>query len=199
VTEVKDICLNLSKFEVQGQSFEKFATMLQEEGSDAPQQFETTLVHATFPDLDRHNNVPRWISSDPHEVDTLLHWLKTPRDPREVKNILHWLKVKEVKKIVELTIPDDWDYPHDEELIAPFLKTLQVERLDWRRKDVSIPSLVQPFRNSDGTWESPPLRVLHLHSSGLSVALDQWLNPWTFKRFPQVSFYRLLLRLCVNS
>jgi hypothetical protein len=199
VTEVKDICLNLSKFEVQGQSFEKFAKMLQQEGLNTPQQFETTLVHATFPDLDRHNNIPQWISSDPHEVDTLLHWLKTPRDPREVGNILGWLEVKEVKKIVELKILDDWDYPHDEELIAPFLRTFQVERLDWRRRDVSIPALVRPFRNSQGTWETPPLRVLHLHSSGLSVALDQWLNPGTFEKFAQVSFYTLLLHLRANS
>ena len=90
--KVKDICLNLSKFEVQGQRFEEFANLLQQEGLDTPQQFEATLVHATFPDLDRQNNVPRWVSADPHEVETLLHWLKTPRDPREVENILRWLE-----------------------------------------------------------------------------------------------------------
>jgi hypothetical protein len=152
---------------MEGHSFRDYAASLKKQGKNTPQKFEATLAYAKFPDLDNLNGL-RGSVTDHDDVNTVLDWLKND---------------KEVKKIVELNVQDEWENPYEEEHIAHWVREFQVERLSWRRKDLSVAALAGAFPPS----ETLPIRVLHLHSSGFPVALDQWFSPITFARFSKVS------------
>ena len=58
---------------------------------------------------------------------------------------IKWLRVnKRVKSIIELDIPDDHAWPLNEALVArELLRPFDVQKLDWRKLDLDIQTLLE--------------------------------------------------------
>jgi hypothetical protein len=86
---------------------------------------EKTLRHVGIPDLDER------AGKTPGESNIT-------QDHEEVKILTDWLKSRyHVNKIYSLEVLDREKEPHDEDIIAQICNEFRVEKLHWRRLDMS--------------------------------------------------------------
>ncbi|KAI0140419.1 hypothetical protein GGR57DRAFT_509459 [Xylariaceae sp. FL1272] len=92
------------------------------------------------------------------------NWTKTLSDA--LKSLFRWLtKTKGVKRIVMLVVEDNDLFPCSEAAMRDCLRKLdEVRYLDWRRPDVSVPTL-REAKNVTELW---------LYSTGLNAVLSGW-------------------------
>lgn len=129
-------------------------------------QYESTLVYVCSPDLERINGE----SSDRAAFEN--QFLDSPADSVEQVDfsmVLNWLRdVCRVKNIIELHVRDSLLFPHSEERIEKVVGLFNVEKLNWKRVDLSIDSVKQA---------APAIRELTLYSSGNKAAFYHWFSP----------------------
>lgn len=117
-------------------------------------KFWPVLRYVQLPDLDHV----------PHDAE--LTGTGEPRD--EIRTVLDWLyKEKQVEEILELNVRDSLMQPHSEQAIEEVISKFNVRKLNWRRMDLSINSIIDA---------APNVEVLHLYSSGNWAALGHWTN-----------------------
>jgi hypothetical protein len=149
-----DFALDLSDFNHESHNFEEFVTELHEfHETDLGQkwEFEKTLLYLVLPDLCR---------------------LRKADSRKILVKFCKWLMdVKDVQKIIELVVPDNHQYPLDEEFVErELIRKFEVEILDWRKLDIDLRPIIQ----SEGKAQS--LRKLKLYSSGNWGSLYQWAS-----------------------
>ncbi|KAG5772698.1 hypothetical protein H9Q72_001198 [Fusarium xylarioides] len=84
---------------------------------------------------------------------------------RDFSKIFDVLKDKKgVRKIIQLIVDDDTEYPHQDEVIES-ISEFNVEQLDWRKMDLSSRLLKTAAANATH---------LHLYSSGKECTLREW-------------------------
>ncbi len=137
------------------------------------QRYEQTLKYVELPPLDRMPEPQYMYKRNAH----------LPAGPEEAFKLLHWLYTKKgVRKIIRLVVPDRLVNPHDERLMAYYVRLFQVEVLDWRVLDLSIAifkdrlsDLLDPDSRKDPV---PPacLEELSLYSSGKRSAIYHWFD-----------------------
>lgn len=114
------------------------------------------------------------------EFDKALHYVAIPQlepntasdsvDERyqgreDIVFIFKWLKKKGVDRIVRVEVDDMATPGHSDEAIEEALENLQVEVLDWRRRDL-CPSMISRIGGN--------LREIHLQWSGRNAVLRSW-------------------------
>ena len=83
-----------------------------------------------------------------------VHYL---RGQREAHLIFDHLRQKNVERVCEVTVPDCQTHPHTNEDIVKCLQGLHVKRLDWRKKDLSVATIIEA---------APEVEEIFLLSSG---------------------------------
>lgn len=132
--------------------------------------YEPTIRYAEFPALDL----------SPEERKTYGDNAYLPSEPNEVVRALDWLeKNKRVKRIIELKVPDRMINPHNELVIAEYVRKFEVEVLDWRFLDMSLSVFNDEVKGR--------IRELHLYSSGRWAAVRHWLSREGVQNLPKVS------------
>jgi hypothetical protein len=204
---VDEICLNLSSFNRRGHVFPKFLELIEKELPSPPSsdetlprpkrhvsfkvQFESTLRTVSFPDLDRIHDASSQTTFFPVAQDEdrsrIVRWQDEPvqltvqsRTSRrdEVPRVLKWLKdVKNVTRIVQLSVEDSFENPHTEETIENAIMPFDIRILKWKRLDLSIDSILCSAKN---------VEHLYLYSSGNRAALTQWLGDCGVRRLDKV-------------
>jgi hypothetical protein len=94
----------------------------------------------------------------------MAEFIKSQR--KEVKHVLDWLyQGRQVRKIIELKVPDSLHDPHTEETIIQSIKPFEIEKLDWKRLDLSIDCVCEAAEN---------VEHLYLYGSGNMAVTSHW-------------------------
>jgi len=146
------------------------------------------LGHDFFLDLQTFDNSsPRYLSylenfNDVHfECENWLKYVRLPEfhcDPKapdelhkgpraDARIIFDSLRKRNVDCILEITVPDCPNHPHSDESIIHCLNGLQVKRLDWRKPDLSVKTILKA---------APDVEEICLYSSGNQDVLIHWAS-----------------------
>jgi hypothetical protein len=88
--------------------------------------------------------------------------------PREdARTIFNSLRDRKIKRILEVTVPDCPNHPHSDDTIINCLKEFGVKRLDWRKLDLSVKTILQAAQD---------VEELCLYSSGNEDMLTHWAS-----------------------
>lgn len=166
---VGQISLNLSSFDGAAHNFRALMTRITR-GSSAERRvfdvdYESTLVYVSSPDLDLLNGpVPDRVTFDDQSGD-----IATSSVARvDFCKVLQWLhEIHGVSRIIELEVRDSLLYPHSEEAIKQNVSIFKVKKLNWKRLDLSIPTV---------QVAAPKVRELTLYSSGNKAAFYHWFS-----------------------
>ncbi|EHK16136.1 uncharacterized protein TRIVIDRAFT_163503, partial [Trichoderma virens Gv29-8] len=130
--------------------------------------YESTIKYAEFPNLDlkvdEKQTFGERVTSEHIEVFRILNWLRD---------------FKEVREIIELTVPDRLVNPHDEVDIGNYVKQFKVQVLNWRFLDLSI-----TIFSDDETKKR--IRELHLYASGKRAVISHWFSEMGISVLPNV-------------
>ena len=107
--------------------------------------------------------------------------------PEAVK-VFDYLWEKGVRNILKVVVPDCPVHPHTNQAIRNLLQKFSIKRLEWRKKDLSVQTLMTA---------APKLEKIRLFASGNQDVLDHWASPEGLSRLRQV--YRSLLRMLVTK
>jgi hypothetical protein len=167
---VGQITLNLSVFDSKAHNFRAFMNRITQ-GADTERRvfsvpYESTLAFVSSPDLEQ------WNSPGLDRVtfeDRILDRASEPISRIDFSKVLEWLRdIYDVQNIIELNVRDSMMYPHPEEAIERAVKGFNVEKLHWKRLDLSIHSVREA---------APNVRELTLYSSGNMAAFYHWFSP----------------------
>lgn len=180
VLKVVEFALNLTPFDKSSHDFQEFLNMLDSrKGPSQPRrdyspfeclEFEKTLQSVEFPSLEERH------------AEAEIFGRTIARN--EVARVLGWLrKEKSVEKIITLNVRDSIYHPHSEEIIEQALSHFDIERLNWRRLDLSVDSI---------SCAAPNVRELHLYSSGSQAALRHWIGNDGVRKLKKVGRFFIL-------
>ncbi|KAE8356849.1 hypothetical protein BDV28DRAFT_144762 [Aspergillus coremiiformis] len=166
---VSELCFDLSRSNPTPYPVTYFlASVINHEESARLISYEPTIKYAAFPPLD--------IGVGDQEI----FGERIRAEHTEVFDVLYWLhQSNNVRKIIELKVPDRLVNPHNELKIATYVELLGVEVLDWRFLDLSLSVFKDKVKNQ--------IRTLHLYASGKRAAIGHWLSAEGLKSFPNVS------------
>src|SRR5208282_4980410 len=99
------------------------------------------------------------------------------REPGDACLIFDSLRKRGVRYVLEVTVPDCPIHPHSDEAIIQCLKGLHVRHLDWRKRDLSVATLLQA---------APEVEEVHLYSSGNLDVLSHWASYEGLYHLPKV-------------
>ncbi|KAH0566275.1 hypothetical protein GP486_000327 [Trichoglossum hirsutum] len=89
------------------------------------------------------------------------------RGHREACLIFEHLRKKNVERVFEVVVPDCRTHSHTNEDIVKCLQGLHVKRLDWRKKDLSVATIIEA---------APDVEEISLLSSGNMDVLSHWAS-----------------------
>ena len=162
------ICLNLANFDTRKHNFAAYAAGLREYGDSL--DFEPILRYANFPDLEYCSTLETY-RQDNKEVGEILNWLKEKNTKDKGSK-----KRKPVTEILELTVLDRLNSPHEDEIVEDAVKSFKIKTLNWRKMDLCLTefSCGEPICGVSGRPCS--IETLHLYSSGNKAVIKQWLS-----------------------
>lgn len=90
-----------------------------------------------------------------------------PDNQKYLLTIFDELRERGVRRILRVTVEDDFDNPCTDEVIESCIRGLDVRYIDWRKPDLCLDVLVRA---------APNVVELTLYSSGSSVVLRGWAS-----------------------
>ena len=160
---VNELCFDLSRFNSKVYLVSDFVRSLISHQDNADLlSYEHTIRYAEFPALDLNADEKKTFGDS------------VPVEHTEIFEVLNWLKGKRVNEIIQLTVPDRLVNPHNEVDIGRYVRSFEVEVLNWRFLDMSI-----SIFKEDSKEDSKPIdtiRELHLYSSGKRAVISHWLS-----------------------
>ncbi|KAF3067660.1 Minor extracellular protease Epr [Trichoderma lentiforme] len=158
-SEVDELCFDLSRFNSKKYPVSDFVqSLISHKDNPDLLSYERTLKYAEFPNLDAKVDEKEIFGDDVHY------------EHAEVFLILDWLRDdKNVREIIDLTVPDRLVNPHNEVKIGKYVKLFQVQALNWRFLDLSI--TVLPDQET-----KERIKELHLYASGKRAAISHWTS-----------------------
>jgi len=157
------------------------------------------LGHEYFLDLQLFENSsyrfsPYYLDNFPRTNFKCESWLQYVRLPElqcdfEVTEVPHKtlgdailifdsLRKKGVTHILKVIVPDCTIHPHGDDAVIRCLEGLHVKKLDWRKQDLSVATILQA---------APEVEEVRLYSSGNRDVLSHWASYEGLYRLPKVS------------
>ncbi|RFU78593.1 peptidase s8 s53, subtilisin kexin sedolisin [Trichoderma arundinaceum] len=167
---VGEICLDLSGFKSTAYSMsDLFRGLMYQQDHTALLSYESTIKYADFPAL----------ALVAEEKKTLGSSVQT--EHTEIFDVLNWLQSsKVVENIVELIVVDRLFNPHDEVRIGQYVKTFNVEVLNWKLLDMSISIFEDQSTRGN-------IRELYLYASGKRAVISHWLSEEGIRSLPNLT------------
>lgn len=95
----------------------------------------------------------------------------------DLEHLFSWIKQKRVKYILKVVVDDLQEPPHSDAAIERCLEGLNIETLDWRKRDLCPETLYNACRS---------VRNLHLQWSGDRGILRTWGDEQGLLRLPKL-------------
>lgn len=172
VFTVRELFFDISGFNSKTIRISEFVkSLVLHHDPDKPPLYEGTIRYAEFPALDLREEDRESFSYNKEFI--------APHT--EVFEVLSWLEEKKkVKSILKLRVQDRLINPHDEQQIWKKVQFFEVELLDWKILDLSIPKFDEGVK--------PTIKDLHLYSSGKRAVIRHWLGNEGIQNLPMVCY-----------
>jgi len=102
----------------------------------------------------------------------------------EAPAVFEFLRGSDVTHILKVVVPDCLSHPHSSQDIITSLSGLNVRDLDWRKKDLTVDTILAAV---------PDVELLCLYASGNDVVLQHWIGKKGLERLEKLRHLKIVV------